>query len=149
MIDQETDIVSRGYLTTFFIDIDNLKNSLTGYRSIMLRLNINTGTDIETSMEGLKDEKMKNAVITWSDSVRHNVERCQISLEALSESIPDIKKESLTIASENYEKIINQFAPNIADVKLYVFEINKIFIKSTLEKLLTKMETFYEQFTKK
>jgi len=142
----DTEIVSRSFLTVFFMDINNLKDALTGYRSIILRLQIKTDSaEPKEVLAGLNDE-MKNALIQWSDSVRHNVERCQIGIIALSETINEVDTSNLT---ESYNKIINQFTPNLEDVSMYTFEINRQFIKGTLEKLLNKMEAFYEQFTKK
>ena len=127
------------------MDINNLKDSLTGYRSIVLRLGI-TPDEKPTKLLERVDEKMKDAVIQWSDSVRHNVERCQISAVALSTTIKEMNTTSL---DESYKNIIQQFAPDLKDVSNYVFEINKIFVNSTIDKLLNKMESFYEQFTTK
>lgn len=139
---EDTDFVSRSFLAVFFMDINNLKDSLTGYRSIILRLKIQTGGDSKELLKPLNDE-MKNAVIQWSDSVRHNVERCQVSAEAISEVIEGIDTKPL---KEYYGKIINQFAPDIEIVSKYTFEVNKTFVKGTIEKILKKMEKFYEQF---
>ena len=141
---EDTDLVSRSFLTVFFLDVNNLKDALTGYRSIMLRVKIKTGSDPKETLKNL-DNDMKNAVIQWSDSVRHNVERCQISAEAIKEVIEELELKNL---KEYYDKIIEQFAPDIDTVSLYTFEINKIFVKGTIEKILNKMETFYAQFTK-
>jgi len=140
---EDSDIVARSYLTVFFMDINNLKDALTGYRSIILRLQIKTRENMIEKLETLDDE-MKNAVIQWSDSVRHNVERCQIAAIAIKEIIPDM---DITTLETNYSLIINQFSPNIEDVSKYTFEINKLFVKGTIEKLLTKMDRFYEQYT--
>jgi len=141
---EDTDVVSRSFLTVFFMDINNLKDALTGYRSIILRLKLKTDADPSEMLSNLNDE-MKNAVIQWSDSVRHNVERCQIAAEAIHQAIPELKVETL---KKPYEKIIDTFSPDIIDVSTYTFEINKTFVKGTIEKILNKMETFYEQFTK-
>lgn len=141
---EDTDVVSRSFLTVFFMDINNLKDALTGYRSIILRLKLKTDADPSEMLSNLNDE-MKNAVIQWSDSVRHNVERCQIAAEAIHQAIPELKVETL---KKPYEKIIDTFSPDIVDVSTYTFEINKTFVKGTIEKILNKMETFYEQFTK-
>ena len=144
--DTDVSLVSRSYLTIFFMDINTLKDSLTGYRSIMLRLNISPNQsydEIEEKTSNL-DEKLKSAIVTWSDSVRHNVERCQIAVKSLTESLDYKDTEKI---DQLYEKIVNQFAPDLKDVQEYAFEINKIFVKNTLDKLLNKMETFYEQFT--
>jgi len=153
MNEPETDLVSRGYLTTLFIDMDNLKNGLTGYRGMILRYSsiINTSDNrdkkFEESIKAIKDEKMKDAIVSWCDNIRHNVERCHISIDALSDSIIEIKEDAPNL-TDLYEKIVNSFAPNLADVKEYTFQINKTFIRGTLEKHLNKMETFYNQFTK-
>jgi len=141
----DSDIVSRSYLTIFFMDINALKDSLTGYRSIILRLGITPNTTADVILKGL-DDKLTNAVIQWSDSVRHNVERCQIASVALSESIKDLKSKTL---DASYTKIIGQFAPDPKDVSDYTFEINKLFVKSTIDKLINKMENFYDEFTNK
>lgn len=142
---EDEDLVSRSFLTVFFMDVNSLKDSLAGYRSIMLRLDIKMGQTPEDTLANLKDD-MKNAVIQWSDSVRHNVERCQIAAVALEQAIPEIETKKLT---EIYPKIMTLFTPNLEDVSEYTFEINKVFVKGTIEKVLNKMETFYEQFTKK
>lgn len=142
---EDTNLVARSFLTVFFLDVNNLKDALTGYRSIILRLELKTTTNPDEMLKNLNDD-MKNALIQWSDSVRHNVERCQIAAKSLKEIIPELDLETLT---KNYEKIINQFAPDIKDVSLYTFEINKIFVKGTIEKLLNKMEIFHEQFGEK
>lgn len=139
---EDTDFVSRSFLAVFFMDINNLKDALTGYRSIILRLKIQTGGNAKELLKPLPDD-MKQAVIQWSDSVRHNVERCQISATAIKEVIEGIDTKTL---DESYKKIIDQFAPNIEDVSLYTFEVNKTFVKGTIEKILKKMEKFYEQF---
>lgn len=142
---EDTNLVARSFLTVFFLDVNSLKDALTGYRSIILRLELKTTTNPDEMLKNLNDD-MKNALIQWSDSVRHNVERCQIAAKSLKEIIPELDLETLT---KNYEKIINQFAPDIKDVSLYTFEINKIFVKGTIEKLLNKMEIFHEQFGEK
>lgn len=145
---EDEDLVSRSFLTVFFMDINNLKDSLAGYRSIMLRLNYKAFTDpkkLEEALAGLKDD-MKNAVIQWSDSVRHNVERCQIAAEALQGAIPEIKTDGLT---KDYDKIMSLFTLDLDVVSNYTFEVNKVFVKGTIEKVLNKMESFYEQFVKK
>ena len=141
---EDTNLVGRSFLTVFFLDVNGLKDALTGYRSIILRLKIKTGEETQKTLKSLDDD-MKNAVIQWSDSVRHNVERCQIAAEALQEAIGDLETKELR---KLYETIINQFSPDIDSVSLYTFEINKIFVKGTIEKILNKMETFYAQFTK-
>lgn len=143
---EDTNLVSRSFLTVFFMDVNNLKDSLAGYRSIILRLHLKTGTsDSKELFKGLSDD-LKNAVILWSDSVRHNVERCQIAAEAIQESIEGLDTTDL---KGNYEKIMKQFAPDIDIVSQYTFEINKVFVKGTIEKILNKMENFYAQFTEK
>lgn len=142
---EDEDLVSRSFLTVFFMDINNLKDSLTGYRSMILRLKLKTSEDSKEMLSRL-DDQLKNAVIQWSDSVRGNVERCQIAATAIHEAISEIDTTNLV---EPYEKIIQQFTPDLEDVSKYTFEINKIFVKGTIEKVLNKMETFYEQFTKK
>lgn len=142
---EDTDLVSRSFLTVFFMDVNNLKDALTGYRSIILRLKLKTGLD-PTEMLDKLDDQIKNAVIQWSDSVRHNVERCQIAAVAIAQVIPEVDTKQL---DGYYEKIIDQFAPDIETVSLYTFEINKTFVKGTIEKILNKMETFYAQFTEK
>lgn len=160
---EENDLISisGSYLSLFFLDINNLKDSLTGYRSIMLRLAENKNPETGKTSTN-PDDKMKNAVILWSDSIRGNVERCHISAVALSEStfmmnIADrsSKKEGTEETEKPdtletlYEKIISQFSPDLKDVSEYVFEINKLFVKNTIDKILNKMETFYDQFTTK
>ena len=151
----DSDMVSRSYLTLFFVDINNLKDALTGYRSIILRLGIDPKTEQNAAkiLENV-DDKMRNAVIQWSDSVRHNVERCQIAAEALSTTLPGLKTKDNKEGKEDplkasYDKIIAHFAPDLEDVSAYTFEINKLFVKNTIDKLLTKMETFYDEFTGK
>lgn len=145
MVDE--DVVSKSYLSIFFLDLNNLKDSLTGYRSIILRLKIKTTDSFKDTMENLKtDDQMKNALIQWSDSVRHNVDRCHIAASALSEVIKELDVKPL---KETYMRIINQFTPDLEDVSYYTFEMNKIFVKGTIERVLNKMESFYEQFTKK
>lgn len=141
----DTNLVSRSFLQIFFLDINNLKDALAGYRSIILRLNIKNQDNTEETLKGLTDE-MKNSVIAWSDEVRTNVERCQISAEAIQQINKDIKTENLR---KHYEKIIETFAPDLEDVSKYTFEINKIFVKGTIEKILNKMESFYDQFSTK
>lgn len=141
---EDTDLVSRSFLTVFFMDINNLKDALTGYRSIILRLDIQTAKNPDETLKGLNEE-MKNAVIQWSDSVRHNVERCQIAAKAIEDIVEGMDTKKLT---GYYEKIIDIFSPDIKDVSLYTFEINKLFVKGTIEKILNKMENFYAQFTK-
>lgn len=139
---EDTDLVSRSFLTVFFLDVNNLKDALAGYRSIILRLKIKTSSDPKETLSHL-NEGLKTAVIQWSDSVRHNVERCQISAEAIKEVMPELKIDDL---KKYYEKIINQFSPEIEDVSLYTFEINKVFVKGTIEKIMNKMEKFYVEF---
>src|SRR4030042_5576619 len=142
----ETDIVSKGYLTTFFLDIDRLRNSLTGYRSIILRLNIDTKkiTNIEKPAMMI-DDQLKQALVSWSDEVRNSVERCQISYKALLGTVAKLKTDSL---DEHYEKIIKIFTPDVEDVAKYTFEIHKCFIQGTLHEVLNKMDNYYEQYTK-
>ena len=142
----ETDIVSKGYLTTFFLDIDMLRNSLTGYRSIILRLNIDTKkfTNIEKPAMQM-DEQLKQALVSWSDAVRNSVERCHISYKALLDTVAKLKSENL---DAYYEKIIAIFCPDVEDVAKYTFEIHKCFIQGTLHEVLNKMDSFYEQYTK-
>lgn len=142
---EDEDLVSRSYLSVFFLDINNLKDSLAGYRSIILRLELKTGEEAKDLFTNLKDD-MKNAVIQWSDSIRHNVERCHIAATALHEAIQEIEISQL---EEPYKKIITQFAPDLEMVSKYTFEINKVFVKGTIEKILKKMDSFYEQFTNK
>jgi len=144
---EDAGLVSRSYLTVFFMDVNNLKDALTGYRSIILRLELKTGTESNPNdlTKGL-DEQLKNAVISWSDQVRHCVERCQIAATALKQIEPSLETKTLDI---EYEKIIKSFAPDLENVSNYTFEINKIFVKGTIEKILNKMENFYEQFSSK
>lgn len=141
----DTDLVSRSFLTVFFLDVNNLKDALTGYRSIILRLKLSTGADPKEMLKGL-DETMKNAVIQWSDNVRHNVERCHVAAKSLEAVIDGIETKKL---DSYYDKIIDQFAPDIETVSLYTFEINRIFVKSTIEKILNKLEVFYDKFSPK
>lgn len=139
---EDEELVSRSFLSIFFYDVNNLKDALTGYRSIILRLEIKTAGSPTEALEKL-DEETKNALIQWSDNVRHNVERCQLGIVALSQSIKEIETTELDL---QYKKIIKHFAPELETVSKYAFEINKQFIKGTLDKLLNKMDMFYEQF---
>jgi hypothetical protein len=147
---EDTGLVSRSFLTVFFVDINNLKDSLAGYRSILLRLNINPNDDPKKIIKELKSsvgessDELKSAFILWSDSVRHKVERCQVSAESLKQIFPDIDIKELT---DRYKKIMKLFTPDIEDVAFYTFEINKIFVKGTIEKIMNKMDKFYEQFS--
>ncbi len=142
----ETDIVSKGYLTTFFLDIDMLRNSLTGYRSIILRLNIDQKQNIDIEKATTKiDEQLKQALITWSDAVRNSVERCHISYKALLDTVSHLKSGTL---DTYYEKIIKLFCPDVEDVAKYTFEVHKCFIQGTLHEVLNKMDHFYEQYSK-
>lgn len=163
----ENELISRGYLTTFFLDIDQLRNSLSGYRSIILRLNINTAKPIDAQV-GI-DEQTKNALIQWSDSVRNSVERCHISYKALIGTFPNIEskkitaiaiddatnessestKESSTILDKLYEEIIKYFCADVNKVAEYTFEIHRCFIKCTLHEIMNKMNEFYQQYTQK
>lgn len=140
----ETDIVSKGYLTTFFLDIDMLRNSLTGYRSIILRLNIDTKKPQDIEKIRL-DDQLKQALVSWSDSVRNSVERCHISYRALLGTVAKIKSENL---DQYYENIIKIFCPDVEDVAKYTFEIHRCFIQGTLHEVLNKMDAYYEQYTK-
>lgn|SRR4030043_1318123 len=140
----ETDIVSKGYLTTFFLDIDMLRNSLTGFRSIILRLNIDTTKPQDIEKIRL-DDQLKNALISWSDAVRNSVERCHISYKALLGTVAKLKSDDL---DQYYDKIIKMFCPDVEDVAKYTFEIHRCFIQGTLHEVLNKMDTFYEQYTK-
>lgn len=140
---EDVGIVSRTYLSVFFMDINNLKDALAGYRSIILRLKIQTSQDPNEIFKGLQAE-MKNAVIQWSDSVRHDVDRCMIAAEALKETLKDL---DLAKLQDPYEKIINQFTPDLEEVSKFTFEINKLYVRSTIEKMLKKMERFHAEFT--
>lgn len=142
----ENELVSRGYLTTFFLDIDQLRNSLTGYRSMILRLDIDTAKN--TSAEHITkkvDDQTKAALIQWADSVRNNVERCQISYNALTGTLPKIKSDKL---QKYYEDIVKLFCPDVKIVADYTFEIHKCFIAATLHEIMNKMDEFYQQYTK-
>lgn len=156
MVMDDEDIVSRSFLTVFFIDVNNLRDSLAGYRAILLRIASKTGTNLEGLTKLLNedldkvyskiDKDLQHNLISWSDSVRQNVERCQIAAVALAEAIPELETDDL---NNSYEQIINNFSPCIEEVSKYAFNINKTFVKGTIERILNKMETFYEQFTKK
>lgn len=141
----ETDIVSKGYLTTFFLDLDILRNNLTGYRSIILRLNVdNKQENIDISKLKI-DDQLKQSLISWSDAVRGSVERCQISYSALIDTIPNLRSENL---DGIYKNIISLSCPDVEEVAKYTFEIHKCFIKGTLHETLNKMDNFYEQSSK-
>lgn len=139
----ETDLVSKGYLTTFFLEVQGIKKSLTGYRSIILRLNIDTKkiTNIEKPAIQMTDE-LKQALVGWSDSVRDIVESCHISYNSLVGTVAKLKSESL---DAYYEKIIAGFCPDVEDVRKYAFEINRCFVQGTLHETLDKINRYYEQ----
>lgn len=140
---EETGMVSRTYLSIFLMDVNNIKDSLAAYSSIILRLSIQTSQNTDQIFKGL-DEQTKNTVIALSDSVRHDVWRCMVSATALKEILPEI---NITTLQSSYEKIVKQFTPNLEEVSSFCFEINKIFVKSTIEKMLRKMERFHAEFT--
>lgn len=142
----ENDLVSRGYLTTFFLDIDQLRNSLTGYRSMILR--ITTDKLPNPTMEQLTksvDDSTKAALIQWSDAVRTSVERCYISYTALVTTIPSMNSKEL---QGLYKSIIEQFCPAVKTVADFTFEIHRCFIAGTLHEIMNKMDEFYNQYTK-
>lgn len=143
----ETELVSKGYLITFFLDIDQLRNSLTGYRSMILRINVDTSkeTNVETMTKKL-DEQTKNALIQWSDAVRNSVERSHIAHAALASTIPKMQSNKL---QGLYEKIINLFCPDVNAVAEYTFEIHRCFIAGTLHEIINRMDEFYQQYIKR
>ncbi len=143
----ESELVSRGYLTTFFIDIDQLRNSLTGYRSMILRLGIDTTKEHTTEQvsKTVGDDPTRAALIQWADAVRNSVERCQISYSALITTIPTMKSEKLT---EQYTKIIKGFCPDVNIVAEFTFEIHRCFIAGTLHEIMNRMDEFYQQYIK-
>lgn len=138
----ETDLVSKGYVTTFFLDIDLLRNSLTGYRSIILRIK-QSGIDMsKINKTNLKiSEELNQGLINWSDSVRNSVERCHISYKALVGTIPNLKSDQLDTL---FDKIKNIFSPDVDDVEKYTFEVHKCFVQATLHEVLNKMDSLYE-----
>lgn len=142
----ENELVSRGYLTTFFIDIDQLRNSLTGYRSMILRLGVDTTKTITAEqLTKQVDDPTRAALIQWADAVRNSIERCHISYNALITTIPAMKSENL---QGQYEKIINVFCPDVNIVADFTFEIHRVFIAGTLHEIMNRMDEFYQQYTK-
>lgn len=138
---EETDFAAKGYIITFNMEINFLKKSLTGYRSIILRIK-QSGVDLNKPKDVEKmDEELRNGLFNWSDNVRDNVESSFISYNALIGTIANLKSEKL----EGYYKNIKEiFSPQLEDVENYTLEIHKCFVKSTLYELLTKINITYE-----
>lgn len=145
---EDTGLVARSYLAIFYADVENLKESLTGYRGMLLQYELQTGgADKKDTVEFLKtaEEKTKAEVIFFSNNIRSSVERCQIAADGITEYF----KLDLKELTKHYETIIQFFSPPLEEVVPFVFKINKILTKSSIEKTLKEMETFYAQYVKK
>ena len=113
----------------------------------MLRLGLKVDPDTPPiEILGTLDRQSKNTVIECSDVIRHFVESCQISAKALSLTIPDLEVSKLDAP---YQNITNMFTPHLDDVRKYTFEIHETFVKGTIERVMAKMDSYYEQFSKK
>ena len=143
---EDIDIASKSLLLILLRDVEDLKESLAGYRSMILRRNIKTENEPDKILKGLAEQD-QNMMIQLSDLTRRSVERCQIEIEALAEANAMDKKATEPL-KKSYETIISLFAPPLEVISKYSFEISKIFAKGTIEKTLSKMETFYEQYSK-
>lgn len=142
----ESDIVGDTFLRIFLADLEGLVDALAGYSSIVLRCQLQTGKDLSPETLNNLDADLKNGVVQWSDEIRRSVLRCHVKITALHNSIPEIE---LTELTKSYEEAIKYYSPPLPELYKYVFEINKQFIKATLEKMIRKMDSFYEQFATK
>lgn len=142
---EQSDLLSRGYLGIFFEDLENLFTALPSYRSTLLKLDIKPSEDPQDMLERITNENDRIKAITDCDWIRLSVERTYTKYDGMAMMITELKNDKL---KKYYEEIIKYYAPPLDVVSAYTFEINRTFLKGTLEKTLKKMEVFYGQFSK-
>lgn len=149
MTGTDEDLVAGSLIKVFFIEATTIQTSLTGYRSIILRLEAKNGIKIkelknsDVFKDNAIDEELRQGLLQWSDDIRDHVEKCQIMANSIKKNIKEIEINKI---KPLYEKICNELTPDLEIVKDYVFSINEILAAATIDKTMKKMENFYEQF---